>query len=45
VTCQRIAGQRLDKHPMIRARKNRANVYSSLLGNSQRGNEREIVIT
>jgi hypothetical protein len=38
VTCQRIASQRLDKHPAIRARKNRTNVYSSLLGNSQRAN-------
>jgi hypothetical protein len=37
VTCQRIARQRLDKYPAIRAR-NRTNVYSSLLGNSQRAN-------
>jgi hypothetical protein len=39
VTCQRIARQRLNKHPAIRARNNRTNVYSSLLGNSQRANE------
>jgi hypothetical protein len=39
VTCQRIARQRLDKHPAIRARNNIMNVYSSLLGNSQRANE------
>jgi hypothetical protein len=39
VTCQRIARQRLDKHPAIRARKNWTNVYSSFLGNSQRANE------
>jgi hypothetical protein len=38
VTCQRIARQRLDKHPAIRALNNRTNVYSSLLGNSQRAN-------
>jgi hypothetical protein len=38
VTCQGIARQRLDKHPAIRARNNRTNVYSSLLGNSQRTN-------
>jgi hypothetical protein len=38
VICQCIARQRLDKHPAIRARNNRANVYSSLLGNSQRAN-------
>jgi hypothetical protein len=37
-TCQRIARQRLNKHPAIRARNNRMNVYSSLLGNSQRAN-------
>jgi hypothetical protein len=34
VTCQLIAGQRLDKHPAIRARNSRTNVYSALLGNS-----------
>jgi hypothetical protein len=34
VTCQRAARQRLDKHPVICARDNRTNVYSSLLGNS-----------
>jgi hypothetical protein len=38
VTCQRITRQRLDKHSAIRARNNRTNVYSSLLGNSQRVN-------
>jgi hypothetical protein len=38
VICQRIARQRLDKHPAIRARNNSTNVYSSLLDNSQRGN-------
>jgi hypothetical protein len=38
VTCQRIAKQRLDKHPAIRARNNSTNVYSSLLGNNQRAN-------
>jgi hypothetical protein len=38
VTCQCIARQRLDKHPAIRARNNRTNVYSSLLGNSQCAN-------
>jgi hypothetical protein len=38
VTCQRIARQRLDKHPVIRARNNRTDAYSSLLGNSQRAN-------
>jgi hypothetical protein len=36
VTCQRIARQRLDKHPALRSRNNRTNVYSLLLGNSQR---------
>jgi hypothetical protein len=39
VTCQRIARQRLDKHPAIRARNNRTNVHSSLLGKRQRANE------
>jgi hypothetical protein len=39
VICQRIARQRLDKHPAIRARNTRTNVYSSLLGKSQRANE------
>jgi hypothetical protein len=39
VICQRTARQRLDKHPAIHARNNRTNVYSSLLGNSQRANE------
>jgi hypothetical protein len=34
VTCQRIAWQRLEKYPAIRARNNRMNVHSSLLGNS-----------
>jgi hypothetical protein len=38
VTCQRIATQRLDKHPEIRAHNNRTNVHSSLLENSQRTN-------
>jgi hypothetical protein len=38
VTCQRIARQRLDKHPAIHTCSNRMNVYSSLLGNSQRTN-------
>jgi hypothetical protein len=38
VTCQRIARQQLDKHPAIRARNNRTNVYSSLLGSSQCAN-------
>jgi hypothetical protein len=38
VTRQRIARQRLYKHPEISARKNRKKVYSSLLGNSQRAN-------
>jgi hypothetical protein len=38
VICQRIARQRLDKHPAIRASNNRTNVYSSLLGNNQRAN-------
>jgi hypothetical protein len=38
VTCQRIARQRLDKHTAIRARNNRTNVHSLLLGNSQRAN-------
>jgi hypothetical protein len=36
--CQRIARQRLDKHPAIRASNNRTDIYSSLLGNYQRGN-------
>jgi hypothetical protein len=35
VTCERIARQRLDKHPAIHSRNNRTNVYSSLLGKSQ----------
>jgi hypothetical protein len=30
VTCQRIASQQLDKHPMIHAHNKRTNVYSSL---------------
>jgi hypothetical protein len=38
-TCQRIARQRLDKHPAIRARNNMTNVYSPLLGKSQGANE------
>jgi hypothetical protein len=38
VTCQRNAGQQLDEHPTTRARNNRKNVYSSLLGNSERAN-------
>jgi hypothetical protein len=38
VTCQRIARQRLDKRPAIRARNEKTNVYSSLLGKSQRAN-------
>jgi hypothetical protein len=38
VTCQRIDRQRLDKDPAIRARNNKTNVCSSLLGNSQRAN-------
>jgi hypothetical protein len=38
VTYQHIARQRIDKHPEIRARNNRTNVYSSLLGNNQRAN-------
>jgi hypothetical protein len=38
VICQCIARQRLDKHPAIRARNNKTNVYSSLLDNSQRAN-------
>jgi hypothetical protein len=38
VTCQRIARQRLDKHPSIQVPNNRTNIYSSLLGNSQRAN-------
>jgi hypothetical protein len=38
VTCQRIARQRLDKHPAIHVCNNRTNVYSSLLGNNQRAN-------
>jgi hypothetical protein len=38
VTCQRIARQRLDKRPAIRARNSRTNVYSWLLANSQRAN-------
>jgi hypothetical protein len=38
VTCQRITRQRLDKHPAIRTLNNGMNVYSSLLGNSQRAN-------
>jgi hypothetical protein len=33
---QRIARQRLDNHPAIRARNNKTNIYSSLQGNSQR---------
>jgi hypothetical protein len=41
VTCQRIARQRLKKHPALRARNNRTNVCTSLLGNSQRANELE----
>jgi hypothetical protein len=39
VTCQRIARQRLNKHPDIRAHNTRTNVYSSLLGNSQHADE------
>jgi hypothetical protein len=39
VTCQRIVGQRLGKHPAIRRRNNRTNIYNSLLGNSQRASE------
>jgi hypothetical protein len=39
VTCQHTARQRLHKHPTIRARNSRTNVYSSLLGNSQRASE------
>jgi hypothetical protein len=38
MTYQRIATQRLDKHPAIHARNYRTNVYSSLLCNSQRVN-------
>jgi hypothetical protein len=38
VTCQRFARQRLDKYPAISARNNRTNVYSTLLGKSQRAN-------
>jgi hypothetical protein len=38
VTCQRIDRKRLDTHPAIRARNNRTNVYSSLLGINQRSN-------
>jgi hypothetical protein len=38
VIYQRTARQRLDKYP-AHARNNRTNVYSSLLGNSQRANE------
>jgi hypothetical protein len=38
MTCQRIATQRLDRHPAIRSGNNRTNVYISLLGNSQRTN-------
>jgi hypothetical protein len=38
VICQRIDRQRLDKHTVIRAHNSRTNVYSSLLGNSQRAN-------
>jgi hypothetical protein len=38
VTCQRIARQRVYKHPAIYARNNRTNVYSLLLGNSQPAN-------
>jgi hypothetical protein len=38
VTCQRMARQRLDKHPAKRARNDRTNVYTSLLGNSQVAN-------
>jgi hypothetical protein len=38
VTCQRIARQRLGKHPAICARNSRTNVSSRLLGNIQRDN-------
>jgi hypothetical protein len=38
VTCQSIARQRLYKHPVIRVRNNRTNIYSVSLGNSQRAN-------
>jgi hypothetical protein len=38
VACQSIATQRLDKHPAIRARNSRTNVYVSLQRNSQRAN-------
>jgi hypothetical protein len=38
VIYQRIARQRLDKHPAILVRNSRTNVYNSLLGNSQRAN-------
>jgi hypothetical protein len=34
--CQRIARQLLNKHPAMRARNSRTNVYRSLLGKSQR---------
>jgi hypothetical protein len=36
---QPVSRQQLDKHPGIRSRNDRTNVYSSLLGNSQRANE------
>jgi hypothetical protein len=39
VTCQRFARQRLDKHPVVRARNNKTNVYSFLLGNSHFASE------
>jgi hypothetical protein len=33
-----VTRQRPNKHPAIRARNNRTNVYSSLIGNNQRAN-------
>jgi hypothetical protein len=39
VTCQRIARERLNKHPAIRSSNKRTNIYNSLLGNIQRANE------
>jgi hypothetical protein len=39
ISTQRIARQRLEKHPAKRTRNKRTNVFISLLDNSQHANE------